>query len=130
LVAGILTNPTGPASALIDWKLTVTLPDSRVIEGQIPMPTGKDARIPITKGKLAGQQIELRWSQYGPEVTEHPIPAGGTSGGIWFWADLNANESELSDEKSKVIIEFSDVVSGKKHYLTVNWQAQSKLLSQ
>jgi len=114
LLNGIITNRTGPATSLLGWKLRVLMPNGSLIEGQ-PLAAEEsnvDISIPEKTYKLA-----LHPEDYGPTVTQRQIPGGNTSGGFWFWGTIKLRSEELVTGNVQAELEFSDVLTGNKHFL-------------
>lgn len=114
VVDGVLTNPVGPPSAAINWKMIVEFPNGQTIIGETPFLSLNDIQ-----SRIRGGKVSLVWkvADYWPTKGASPTPTGGSLYG-WFWSifiglDLN----EAYDKKASIVIEFEDVIANKKHQL-------------
>jgi hypothetical protein len=80
---GVITNPVGPPSGIINWRVYLEFYDGRIIEGAIPPATGKDVRVPL-KGQIDKAFI-FPAAFYWPEQAGRPILPGGSCAG-WIMA--------------------------------------------
>lgn len=111
-IGGLISNPLGPPSAAIDWKMILEFPDGRIVDGQ-PVPlTGQDITIPLAD---TGSRITLPISNYFPHLTLQPIPAGGAVQGWLFGEFRGVTLDELYEKKATLIVEVDDAVAGHRH---------------
>lgn len=112
VVGGALSNPHGPPSAVINWRMQLEFP-ARTIVGETPLPSGSDILIPL-QGK-PGQQIILKQDHYWPDRTTDPIQPGGTAAG-WFLSFFkDVSSDDIYATKPTVVLSCTDVVSRKDH---------------
>jgi hypothetical protein len=114
--SGIITNPHGPPSGIINWHTFIEFPDGKRLQGHFPLFTGKD-----TTGKLlnsGGIKINLLITSYWPNICSQAISAGGSVNG-WLMTDFEGLDFKKAiKENALFIIEFYDVVANKKHLLS------------
>jgi len=112
VVAGIIKNPLGPASAITNWRMELGLPDGTVVQGMPPLlPKGE-----ITFESESGRGIILHTDHFWSRTSRDPIPAGGMSDG-WFWAIFRGVSREQAKE-GRLTISFEDVVTDTRHSIT------------
>lgn len=116
VVSGVVTNPLGPPSGIINWTMTIKFSNGMAIKGEIPLVSGKDISIPLEGTK---ESIILPAKNYWPENSTQPIPAGGVLIG-WLWSSFsNLDLEEAYEKKAVVVVEFKDAVAQKEHKLTI-----------
>jgi hypothetical protein len=111
-ISGQISNPTGPPSAITNWKMSITVDGSEFI-GMAPLPSGQDEHINLGENR----EIILPYLNYWPLKTSQPIPAGGISDG-WILSTFNGiTEADIHKLGAIVTLSFSDVVTRKTHHL-------------
>jgi len=123
IVGGVVTNPFGPPSAAINWKMSLEFPGSPVaVDGVAPFTSGKDQsyELPGEKAKMV-----LAASNYLPEKSATPIPGGGAMAG-WFWSVFNGLSEQDMYKNPELIVSFDDVVDGRRHCLKMKVNKKGK----
>jgi hypothetical protein len=113
-VGGLIYNPTGPPSGIIDWKMKIKFPNGKELIGIPPVTSGKDYEIPIP----SGQKVILRANEYWPKSSQNPIMTGGVLEGWIFCIFPELDVSEAYKEHALVVIEVNDAVANKTHRFT------------
>lgn len=109
-----IENPHGPPTGLINWKMGIKGPEGRTVWGNAMPLSEKNQYGPIGRGL---PEIAFQNARYMPDQTLKPVGAGEAVGG-WFWSVFSGSEVEGAYKgRHKLVIEFSDAVSGKTHEL-------------
>jgi hypothetical protein len=112
LISAIITNPHGPPSGIMNWKMGIKNPTSGITWGNtLPLST-KDQRGPVGHG-IPG--ITFPNNKYLVDETLEPIAAGASVVG-WFWSTFTQNQiDEAYKSHHYLILQFRDAVSGTEH---------------
>lgn len=111
VVGGTISNRQGTASGAVDWKISVELEDSSIVEGKFPPLPAQDIKV---QNSPIGE-VTLPVAKYLPIKMLEPLPVGGTVEG-WIQAILpTLTQEDLYNKKAVVVIEFKDVITGKLH---------------
>ena len=112
-VGGLLYNKGGRPSGLINWNIAIEFPNGDKIMGAMPPAPYKD--LTVTLPGSPPHDIVFRANEFWPTVSQNPIIGGGALGG-WCWGKFfNLNMSEAYEKKALIIIEYTNIVTGKTH---------------
>jgi hypothetical protein len=117
-VSGIIRNPLGPPTGLINWHTYVHFPSGQTIQGQFPLNTGKGySGLLLNSG---GMTITFPQEKYWPEMCMQPISTGGAVNGwiVSTFSDLDLVKASKSG--ALLIVEFHDAVTNSAH--TIQYQ--------
>jgi hypothetical protein len=112
-ISGAITNPVGPQSGVMDWKVSLNFQEDRIIDGEIPLTTGEDMIGTFKKGTGGMKYLA---NDYWPKKGTQPIPSGGACVG-WIMASFGKFDwyEALENKKATLVLEFNDIVANKKH---------------
>jgi hypothetical protein len=111
VVAGVVSNPHGPDSGVMNWQMNLELPypSHNQIRGTV-IPSPKDALAP------KGAEVTFSPSDYLLTKTLEPIRSGAAVSG-WIWCVFPLPSEDFRKfGSSALVISFDDIVSGKTHY--------------
>ena len=110
VIIGVISNPHGPDSALINWDMSIESPNKGLEEGNAPYPTAEGLSLPID----AGRSIICKPDERIPLRTLNPIPKGGAVSG---WLTKFYERTTYEDFRSGGVIRVwcDDVVANKRH---------------
>ncbi|HEV3375102.1 MAG TPA: hypothetical protein VG051_05315 [Candidatus Acidoferrum sp.] len=115
IVGGILTNPSGPPSAAIDWQIHLEFDPSRKIVGQMAQEPNADREIVMPNGIKGTLKRENWW----PTIAAKPIAPGSVAGG-WLGALFpGISEDEIYEKHALVVVDFRDALAGEWHHISM-----------
>jgi hypothetical protein len=113
---GIISNPTGPPTALFEWTLELQFSDSRVIRGMIPVAPRNDITFPVPG---LGSLVLPRSTYWLIQTATQPIVSGGIADG-WMLAYFRGIEQSDLYNGVQATVTVHDAVSGKSHAFSRN----------
>lgn len=112
----MITNPSGPPSAILKWNIAIKFPDGHVVNGQINPTLPKDNIIIQFNNKT---RVTMKAIDYLPHKGVATIPSGGVLGG-WICASfINKDIDEAYENHAYIVLEFYDVIAKNENYLTI-----------
>jgi hypothetical protein len=114
IISGIISNPAGPASSIIAWRISVEFPNGEKERGIIPAQDEKDLKIPIP-GSVPPNAVIFKASDYWPKTSQTPIAAGGALVGWCSAVFPNLDMEKAYEEHALIVVEVEDAVANKIH---------------
>jgi len=102
IMVATISNIGAPSLAKA-WKLTVTLPDGRIVSPLMEM-VPKTITAPTRQGVRTFYQMDALYNK-----TTSPIPTGGAQSGILIFRVPRFKKDEIFQKGTKIALEFQDV---------------------
>jgi hypothetical protein len=114
--SGSIMNRRGAPSAAIGWKIYLEFPDGKRVDGIPPPFTGDTIRIDMVGFNV--KYIRFKKDEFIPRLASIQPVAEGTVVAGWFWGAFpGIDRFSLGKQHAAVVLEYSDVVAGKAHFI-------------